>query len=79
MISGYTITETITERSKTIILRGQRDADGQPVIIKRLKPENPDLQEIQRLQNEYEMTKTLDISGVVRSYTLERDGNSFAL
>jgi len=79
MISGYTITETLTERSKTIIVRGQRDADGQPVIIKRLKAENPNLQDIQRLQHEYEMTKNLDVSGVVRSYALEPDGNRFAL
>jgi len=79
MISGYTITETLTERSKTIIVRAQRETNDQSVIIKRLKSENPDLQDIKRLQHEYNMTHNLGLAGVVESYALEPDGNGFAL
>lgn len=79
MLSGYTIQETIAQRTNTIIFRGFREADQQPVIIKRLKADNPELKEIQRLQHEYEVTKDLNYEGVVKSYSLEADGNSFAL
>ncbi len=79
MISGYTITETVTERSKTIIKRAIRNSDGQAVIIKRLKSETPDLIDIKRLQNEYEISSRLDCPGIVKAYSLEADGNSFAL
>ncbi|QDZ38737.1 AAA family ATPase [Euhalothece natronophila Z-M001] len=78
-LSGYTIQETIAQRTHTIIFRGIRETDQQPVIIKRLKADNPDLKQIQRLQHEYEVTKNLDDEGVVKSYSLEPDGNSLAL
>lgn len=79
MLSGYTIQESITERAKTIIERGIRNHDGQSVIIKRLKADNPNIKDISRLQHEYEISKDLDCSGIVKSYSLEADGNSFAL
>ncbi|MFB6274905.1 MAG: AAA family ATPase, partial [Halothece sp.] len=79
MLSGYTIEETIAERPKTIIYRAKRDSDGQSVIIKHLKADYPDLNTIHGLQHEYEMTNSLDCPGVVKAYSLEPDGNGFAL
>ncbi|MFP4253968.1 MAG: AAA family ATPase [Halothece sp.] len=79
VLSGYTIQETIAQRTNTIIFRGIRESDQQPVIIKRLKADNPEIKEIRRFQHEYEVTKNLDSEGVIKSYSLEPDGNSFAL
>ena len=79
MLSNYTIEATIAERTKTLILRGIRNSDGQPVIIKRLKAENPDLKDIKRLKNEYEISSNIACPQIIKSYSLETDGNSFAL
>ena len=79
MLSGYTIQETLAERAKTIIYRAQRNSDGQSVIIKCLKANNPDLRSIRGLEHEYEISKSLNCPGVVKAYSLELDGNSLAL
>lgn len=79
MLSGYTIQETIAQRNKTIIYRGIRNSDSQRVIIKRLKSETPELKEIESLQNEYEISGNLDCPRIIKAYSLEADGNSYAL
>jgi len=79
MLSNYTIKATIAERTKTLIQRGIRNSDGQWIIIKRLKADNPELKDIKRLRNEYEISSNLDCPQIVKSYSLETDGNSFAL
>jgi len=79
MLSGYTIQEPIAQRVKTVIERAVRNTDGQAVIVKRLKADNPELKDINSLQREYEISKDLDCSGIVKPYSLESDGNSLAL
>ncbi|MFB8791092.1 MAG: hypothetical protein U7123_20140 [Potamolinea sp.] len=52
-IPGYTITETIHESVKTIVYRGYREENEQPVILKIPKAEFPTLEETTRFKQEY--------------------------
>ena len=78
-LPGYEVTQIIHEGEKTILFRGTREQDKQPVIIKTLKPEYPTLEEITRLRHEYEIVKNLDLEGIVKPYSLENYKNGFAL
>ncbi len=78
-LPGYQITEKIQESFQKIIYRGVRESERTPVIIKTLKAEYPTIQEITRLRNEYKISETLQLEGVVRTYSLEKYKNSFAL
>ncbi len=78
-IQGYQIREEIKVSFKKIIYRGLRESDKTPVIIKTLKADYPTLEEITRLRHEYKITKNLNLEGIVKSYSLERYKNSFAL
>lgn len=78
-IPGYTLTELIQEGVNTVIYRGQRDADGKPVIVKVLKHEYPVLKEISRLRQEYKISQSLNLPNIVTPYGLERYKNGFFL
>ncbi|MGI0489245.1 trifunctional serine/threonine-protein kinase/ATP-binding protein/sensor histidine kinase [Pantanalinema rosaneae CENA516] len=69
--STFEITDQIYENVNTIVYRGQDRRNGQPVVIKVLKSNNPTKKEISRLRHEYEISKDLTIKGVIKSYALE--------
>ncbi|QIZ72466.1 trifunctional serine/threonine-protein kinase/ATP-binding protein/sensor histidine kinase [Oxynema aestuarii] len=72
-LPGITIGETIYESSQSLVCRGVRHADNRRVILKILRSELPTEAEITRYQQEYELTRSLDLEGVVKVYSLERD------
>jgi len=78
-ITGYTTTEELYESGHSLIFRGWRNADNLPVIIKLLKGDYPTPEEIVRFKREYEITRNLDIDGVVKVYALEQYQNSLAI
>ncbi|QLE58572.1 ATP-binding sensor histidine kinase [Nostoc sp. TCL26-01] len=78
-LSNYQIIELIDEGIKTSVYRAKRNQDGQPVVIKLLKTEYPDLKDIAAIKHEYELIKNLDIPGVVRAYSLEKHNNGCAI
>jgi predicted ATPase/signal transduction histidine kinase/tRNA A-37 threonylcarbamoyl transferase component Bud32 len=76
---GYCITEQIYLGSRTIVYRGIREQDQQPVIIKLMRNEYPNLNELAQFRNQYTITKKLDFPGIVKTYSLENYHNGYAI
>ena len=78
--ADYTIIERFKESSKTIIYRGTRKTDGQPVVIKTLNEKYPTHQQIARFRYEYSIHQILNnIDGVVKAFDLIDIDNKPAL
>ncbi|WP_437730421.1 trifunctional serine/threonine-protein kinase/ATP-binding protein/sensor histidine kinase [Sorangium sp. So ce1335] len=75
----YTITGEIQSGVETVIYRGYRNADRASVAIKLFRSEYPTSRQIAKLRHDYEITRDLDLSSVVKAYGLERVGTSLAL
>ncbi|GBO55950.1 high-affnity carbon uptake protein Hat/HatR [Pseudanabaena sp. lw0831] len=68
-ISGYKLTSLVYESALSIVYRGYRERDFQPVILKILKLEYPTPEAIARYKLEYEICSRLQqIEGVVKAY-----------
>jgi len=78
-LAGYQVADKIYESSKTIVYRGQREIDSIPVVIKILKNEFPSPKELAIFRNQYNLTKDLNLTTVVRLYSLEPCQNGLAL
>ena len=78
-IPGYQINEHLYESTHSIIYRGRRETDNQPIILKVLQSEYPTPEELARFRREYEMTRSLDIDGVINVYALEAYKNSLVM
>ncbi|GET40563.1 trifunctional serine/threonine-protein kinase/ATP-binding protein/sensor histidine kinase [Microseira wollei] len=78
-LPGYKNLKLIQEGATTVIYRGQREEDEFPAIVKILKHEYPTLEDITRLKHEYEITKDLDLAGIIKPYSLENYQNGIAL
>lgn len=72
-ILGYQAREIIYESDRSLVYRAQRIVDNQRVILKILKPAYPNPKAIAQFQREYEITKNLNLTGVVDVYSLESD------
>ncbi|MFE4107286.1 AAA family ATPase [Almyronema epifaneia] len=79
VLPGYDISEIINRGTRVDVYRGLRQADRQPIVAKVLKAQYPQLQDIAKLRHEYQLTRSLAIEGVVKSYTLEKYHNGLAL
>ena len=71
-LSGYQILAPIYESANSLVYRGLRIHDNQPVILKVLKEDYPTLAELTRYQQEYEITRSLNLDGIVRAEALEK-------
>ncbi|GAB1545444.1 hypothetical protein NUACC21_81200 [Scytonema sp. NUACC21] len=78
-LSRYNIIEAIHLSDNTAIFRGISILDRKPVIIKTSHNKYPSLEEIILLRHEYQITKDLDIEGIIKPYGLENHENGLAL
>lgn len=78
-LSGYQIQHQVSQDINSQVYRGIREFDQQPVIIKILKKDYPTISELNQYQQEYEITKNLNIYSVVRVYNLEKYQNTLAI
>ncbi|MFN6472292.1 MAG: AAA family ATPase [Nostoc sp. SerVER01] len=78
-IASYEIVEQLYSGSRTQVYRAVRECDRQPVVIKLLKREYPTLGELLQFRNQYAIAKNLDISGIIKPYSLEPYHNGYAL
>ena len=69
-IPNYQILNQIYESTNSLIYRGIRNEDQKPVILKMLKASSPE--NLAKYRQEYEITKNLDLAGVVKTYCLEK-------
>lgn len=70
-IDGYQILTSIYESLNSLVYRGIRQQNNQPVVLKMLKEDYPTPQELTRYKQEYEITRHLNTDGVVKAYGLE--------
>ncbi len=78
-LAGVTIQTQIYESANSIVYRGIRDVDSQPIILKILKENYPTPQELARYRTEYQITQSLNVPGVVKVYDLQKYQNTLAM
>ena len=78
-LPGYKNLKKINEGLKTVVYRGLKLQSQQPVIVKLLSSKYPHPIDVANLKYQYEITKNLNIPGVVKCLGVERYQNSFAL
>ncbi|MEG4499488.1 AAA family ATPase [Microcoleus sp. F10B5] len=76
---GYHINEQIYAGNRTLVYRGVRCSNGQPVAIKLLRKDFPSFNELVHFRNQYVIAKNLNIPGTVKAYSLESYHNRYAL
>jgi serine/threonine protein kinase len=67
-LSGITIQSKIYESSNSLVYRGIRTQDERAIVVKMLKQDYPSPQELTRYRQEYEITRSLNLEGVVKAY-----------
>uniref|UniRef100_UPI00286A4D30 serine/threonine protein kinase n=1 Tax=Chamaesiphon sp. OTE_8_metabat_110 TaxID=2964696 RepID=UPI00286A4D30 len=70
-LAGIAIQDKIYESANSLVYRGIAD-DGLAIVIKMLKQDYPSPQELTRYRQEYQITRSLDLEGVVKAYS-QRD------
>jgi serine/threonine protein kinase len=78
-LPNYQIGSQIYESVNSLVYRGHRKKDNQPVILKMLKEDYPTPAELTRYRQEYEITHDLDLSGVVKTYNIEKYQNTLVI
>lgn len=72
-IDSYQIKTLVYESVNSIVYRGIRQQDNQPIILKMLQQDDPSPQERTRYRQEYEIIRTLNLDGVIKAYGLEEN------
>ncbi|MEG5036090.1 AAA family ATPase [Microcoleus sp. AT3-D2] len=70
-VPGIQVLAQIYESVNSDVYRGIREQDNKRVILKVLKQDYPTPSELTRYKQEYEITRNLNIDGVVKTYALE--------
>ncbi|NEO17319.1 serine/threonine-protein kinase, partial [Moorena sp. SIO3E8] len=70
-LSGYQVTEKLHESTNSLVYRGHRRTDHQPVILKMLKQAYPSPESIAWFKREYETTQNINLPGVIDVYSWE--------
>ncbi|MEG4502964.1 AAA family ATPase [Microcoleus sp. F6_B4] len=69
--SGYQILAKIYESANSAVYRARREQDDRAVILKLLKQDYPTPAELTRYKQEYEITRNLELDGIVKAYGLQ--------
>lgn len=79
-IPNYQIITQIDESLHSLIYRGLREKDGQPVILKILKKDYITPEELFNYQQEYNIIRHLeDVDGVIQVYSLKKSQNTLIM
>lgn len=68
-LPGIAIQSKIYESSNSLVYRGIRVQDDRAIVVKILKQDYPSPQELTRYRQEYEITRSLNLAGVVKAYS----------
>lgn len=72
-IAGYQVAGKIFESHNSLVYRASQGAKTQSVILKMLKQSHPSPKKIAAFRREYELTRSLQLEGVIRAYSLTTD------
>ena len=78
-LPGYRVIDLIYHGPRTLVYRGVRLKDQKPAIFKLLKSEYPMLWELLQFRNQYVITKSIDLPGIVKPLALENYRRGLAL
>jgi serine/threonine protein kinase len=78
-ISGFSVNSKIHESYNSLVYRGIRQQDNRPVVLKILKSAYPTPELLSRYKQEFDITHKLELSGVIKSYSLEKYQNTLAI
>ena len=78
-IPGYSLEEVIFESGRIWLWRGRRQSDGLLVLIKGPASSEQSMQEQAEIRHEHEITRDLEIDGVLRAEELAQCENGWAL
>jgi len=78
-LPNYLIQAQIYESAHSVVYRGLRKEDNQPVILKMLKEDYPTPEELTRYRQEYDITKSLNLDGVIKTYGIEKYQNTLII
>lgn len=70
-VPGYQVLTQIYESANSLVYRGIRNRDDKAVILKVLKQDYPAPEQLTRYKQEYEITRNLNLDGVIKAYSLE--------
>lgn len=70
--TGYQILAQLHESENSYVYRARRNADGLPVVLKLLRESYPPLERVAWFRREYEITRSLNLAGVVKATALAR-------
>ncbi|OYE05762.1 ATP-binding sensor histidine kinase [Nostoc sp. 'Peltigera membranacea cyanobiont' 232] len=79
LILGYRIIKQLYSGKKTLVYRAIREKDQQSIILKLMRNEDPNFDEINQFVNQYSITKNLEIPGIVKPISLEKYHNRYVL
>jgi serine/threonine protein kinase len=77
--ANYILREKIHETRNSIIYRGHKENESQPLIIKLLKTMYPTPSEVARFKQEYELVKKLAIENIIKIFDLVEHDDQYAL
>ena len=64
-MTGYAVVEQLYQGDRTLVYRAVQNADQRPVVIKLLRNEHPNFNELVQFRNQYAIAKNLEIAGVL--------------
>jgi predicted ATPase/tRNA A-37 threonylcarbamoyl transferase component Bud32 len=79
VISGILVTSKIYESSNSLVYRGIREKDNQPVVLKILNAAYPIPELLSRYKQEFDITYDLELAGVIKPYSLEKYQNTLVI
>ncbi len=78
-LKGYRIQECLYQGNRTEVYRAIREADQNLVVIKKLRNDYPQFNELVQFRHQYVLTKNLEIPGIVKPLGIEHSGNGYLL
>ena len=78
-LPGYQLSARIHQSSNSLVYRGYRHGDRLPVILKILRHDYPTPNRLTRYKQEYQITHSLELAGVVKAYSLENYQNTLVI
>jgi predicted ATPase/signal transduction histidine kinase len=78
-VPGVEVKDRIYESVNSLVFRAIRQPDNEPVILKILKENYPTPQELARYRTEYQITKSLNLTGCIKAYDLQPYQNTLVM
>ena len=78
-IPGYEIIEQLHNGSRTLVYRGIKNSNSQPVVLKLLREKYPTFSDLVQFRNQYTITRNLNLPNIIKPYSLEPYKNGYVL